>query len=693
MTSFLALARPFVDARVLTDAEVFAVALAAPRFGESSPEVLLGLAFVAGAARLGHVAVDLARAPEVWARALLQAEDRGILVDEKCSLAIPHASRAELGDPVACSAAQTAPASPQCLLDFSLFPTNDEPTWPGPIPRRGDFEEWHTRVLASPLVGEMGTPFTKYFAHGRWLLATHRRSAEEAEIAALLLERAALRHAVPSRLEEALRTRFGQDTAAPAARAARLTATRSLAVVTGGPGSGKTYSLALLLAAFLDGIQPGGAPLRILLAAPTGKAAARMREAVADAARALATDGALDDSLLRALQDLDATTLHGLLGIAHGRAPKFDREHPLEADVLVVDESSMVDLTLVRALLRATPLSTHLLFLGDPDQLASVDAGSVLADIVASDALRDHRVFFPANRRSGDAPTLAACVARLQCTRDAEHPLLVHRPSVNDAYAHRSDDEALARLRGELVDAGDSGRPDEPRFFPLGTGSHGGKTAGPALLDALAAPYRARFLRALLACDRAAPTPESIVGLLASLDDYRILAVHRRGPLGLEALEAATAHRVLDADFPERHFRRGRLRHGQALLVTANTRAVGLTNGDVGVALLIDGAMTCLFPGDTADTFRSVAPSRIPSFEGAFAMTVHKAQGSQFRHVAVVLAGRPSAIQTRELVYTALTRAKERVSWVGTEDELRAALGARVERVGTLRARLDDTRT
>jgi exodeoxyribonuclease V alpha subunit len=171
--------------------------------------------------------------------------------------------------------------------------------------------------------------------------------------------------------------------------------------------------------------------------------------------------------------------------------------------------------------------------------------------------------------------------------------------------------------------------------------------------------------------------------LLARFDRYRVLAVHRRGPLGVQQLEQELARRVRVA--LERGGRQGGdlgYGHwvGRPILITENAYDVGLMNGDVGIVLpLADGA-AAVFPHETPGEVRRVALSRLPPHEGALAMTVHKSQGSQFEHVALVLAGRDSPIQTRELVYTGVTRAKQRLSWLGDLDELRTALARQVRR-------------
>jgi exodeoxyribonuclease V alpha subunit len=239
---------------------------------------------------------------------------------------------------------------------------------------------------------------------------------------------------------------------------------------------------------------------------------------------------------------------------------------------------------------------------------------------------------------------------------------------------------AVALLTGRAHESGD---PMPKRLEWLREAKGAGGTLDGDQLARLAAPYRAAFGAALAALGPA-PSDDALAALLATLEDYRVLAVHRRGPLGVEGLAHAIEREVLG---PRRAGdASGALRHGLPILVTESAPEAGLTNGDVGVAVRVAGDLVATFA--TAAGVRRVAPARLPQVESAFAMTVHKSQGSQFRRVGFVLPGRPSPLATRELVYTALTRARESVAWVGSERELRDALLARTRRMSTIRARL-----
>jgi exodeoxyribonuclease V alpha subunit len=637
---FLARAAPFVAAGALTAAEVEAVALVAPRFGEGDAEALLGLAFVVAAPRLGHVVLALDEAPALWAG----------------------------------SAEHDLP-------------------WPD------DRAAWHARALASPLVGA-GKPFVEVRSPAgpseapRSRIATQRRDAEEAHVAALVRARVERPLAPPENLEPLVRRLFGDEANGEAARAVRVCAERALTIVTGGPGTGKTYSLTRLLAV-LASTGSTERPVTVRLAAPTGKAAARMSEAIAEGLASLELSGAARDQV----SGLRAETLHRLLGARPDGTFAHHEGSPIRADLVVVDEASMVDLALMRALLRAVPREARLLLLGDPDQLASVEAGAVLGDLVRSPALAASRVHFSRSRRFASAPTLAACAHALQTPEVAPGVARDDGDSIQGdgregleppaspqlaLFGANTDEVRVARAIDLLTGrAHVEGDPRPKRLEWLREAKGAGGTLGSSQLARLVAPYRSGFGAALAALGPS-PSEAALAALLGALETYRVLAVHRRGPLGVEGLTRAIEREVLGSR------RAGEaasgLRHGLPILVTENAPEAGLTNGDVGVAVRLEGQLVALFQGPGA--VRRVAPARLPRVESAFAMTVHKAQGSQFNRVGVVLPGRPSPLATRELVYTALTRARESVAWVGSERELREALLARTRRLSTLGARL-----
>lgn len=643
-------AAPFLTAGVLAAEDVYTVDAVAERFGESNGEVLLGLALAVRAPRAGHIGVDLMRAHEH-----IEAADGATL----------------------------------------------DTAWPA------DRAAWEAAVRASPMVGapvEGARPFVAQPVAGRMLLLTQRMYDEQRRVAAALTTRAT-RSAEPiPRLEERIAELFGDERESEAASAVRVAANSRLALVTGGPGTGKTFSIKRLLALLIENEDPGR-PLRVELAAPTGKAAVRMAEAMGEGLDELAVDARVKERLM----GLAPRTLHKLLGVRPDGSVRHQKDKPVPADVIVVDEVSMVDLAMMRRLLDAVAPDARLVLLGDKDQLASVEAGSVLGDVVRAarpgTTLGERVVRFTRSRRFESAPNIAAVAAGLQ----------------------RGDDDgvagALAVLKGlenapkEWLTGGASGA-DGPRITHLGSPQSAveGAPATPSASqrDRLAAPYfgevhrdAGRVLRgyaallgeALARHDLDSPHLASIElhrELLAALDHYRVLAVHRRGPLGVTGLERDLSERV--RAHLTRSLRRGRALPtasghwlGAPLLVTENAYDVGLMNGDVGLVVVGPNLrLMAAFPqSDTNMPVKYVALSRLPAHEGALAMTVHKSQGSQFDRVAVVLAGRESPIQTRELVYTAITRAKSRVDWLGSPDELESALLRTVVRTSGLTELLD----
>ena len=636
--AFLEHAQPFLKAGVLDASDIHAIALTAPRFGEDDIERMLGLAFAARAPRVSHPGVDL-----------------------------------------------------RTLRQHIVIETDEPLPWPS------DPDAWARRTLASPMVGSPDDLLKPFVAQPRRsapdapLLLTRRMYVEQQRVAGAIAARAAHElsdaahigdlDATLARLFPSSAGTDGPD--GEAARAVRLAATRALALIVGGPGTGKTFSVTRLLAALMQ-----GRALSVALAAPTGKAAARMREAIREATDVTAQP-VLDvsDDVRARLQALPATTLHRLVGVRPDGSSRHTAANPIPAQLVIVDEVSMVDLTMMRRLVEAVHPDARLVLLGDRDQLASVEAGCVLADLVPATGtapLAGNTQTFTRSRRFESAPDIALIAACLQ-SYATRHPDL---PS-GDPPA------ALARAIEVFSGARHASQETQPewRIERLGAPDRSDRYAKPAAqqLTRLAAPYLEGYAEALIAAlgdGQQVDDPQWQRELLAVFDRYRVLAVHRRGPLGVQQLEQALAKRIRDAidagrgdrahrrsiDLGEGHW------VGRPILITENAYDIGLMNGDVGIVLpLADGAAG-VFPHETPGEVRCVALSRLPPHEGALAMTVHKSQGSQFDHVALVLAGRDSPIQTRELIYTGVTRAKQRLSWLGDLDELRIALARQVRR-------------
>lgn len=501
--------------------------------------------------------------------------------------------------------------------------------WPagGPGP-------WLDRVAASRLA-EAGVVRVE-----GGLLYLDRYHREEGQVRDDLLARLA---ATPPAVDEA-RLRADAERLFPGAgyaeqRAAALAAAGQwTTVLTGGPGTGKTTTVAGLLALLGDAHDQsgeGGAPLRIALTAPTGKAAARLQEAVAQAAQDGTRFGDADRERLSRLQ---AGTLHRLLGWRPGSSTRFrhHRGNRLPHDVVVVDETSMVSLTMMARLLEAVRPDARLVLVGDPHQLASVEAGAMLSDLV-----------------TGLAERAPSAVAALRTTHRFGEAIgaLAEALRVGDA------DRVLDLLAGggplELVDPEDAG-------------------AMAALQDEL-------VTHALAV--RSAALGGDVATAVAAADAHRLLCAHRDGPWGVSHWNRQVERWLGEATgsyLPEWYA-------GRPVLVTANDYGLGLFNGDTGVTVQSGESLSVVIAGASLTTY---APSRLADVETVHAMTVHKSQGSQAGAVTVLLPPEDSPLLTRELFYTAVTRAQERVRVVGTPASVRAAVARRALRATGLVPRL-----
>ena len=422
--------------------------------------------------------------------------------------------------------------------------------------------------------------------------------------------------------------------------AAELALTNALTVLTGGPGTGKTTTVARLLALLAEQAEldrrPGSpATLRIALAAPTGKAAARLLEAVQ-----LEVD-ALSPADRDRLPTLTATTLHRLLGSRPGTSSRFrhNRDNRLPHDVIVVDETSMVSLTMMARLLEAVRPDSRLVLVGDPDQLASVEAGAVLADLVEglSAGAESPIAELVTSHRFG-----ASIGALAQAIKAGDADLAVSVLAAGGEHIEWIDtDQPAERLRGIVL------------------------------------PHALQLRRAALLGD---PT-----AALQALDDHRLLCAHRRGPYGVQfwnrQIERWLAEET-DSPLWAPWYA------GRPLLVTANDYGLGLLNGDTGVTLLRDGALRAVM--SCAGGPVEFATSRLADIDTMHAMTIHKSQGSQATEVTVLLPPAESRLLTRELLYTAVTRARQKVRLIGSADQFRAAVDRRAVRATGLSRRLGE---
>ena len=467
-----------------------------------------------------------------------------------------------------------------------------------------------------------------------------------------------------------------------------------LTLITGGPGTGKTYTAARLLV-LLQALHSGPQPLRVALAAPTGKAAARLRQsidiALHDLRQQLGTSLPLDEW---AAQLAPARTLHSLLGGRPGtRRFRHDAANPLEVDVLFVDESSMVHLEMMASLLEAMPVGARVVLLGDKDQLASVEAGAVMGDLCEGgdpmEATRAPTGYRPDNAQwVHDVAGQSLSDAVLGDGADLAQQTVVLRESRR--FAVPIGQLALAVNRGDGVAAIDLLRscPDgdvtliEARdasvIPPVTIGGRPGAPGG----------YRA-YLETL------GQRPVDAAGfdgwakaVLRKFDGFRVLCAVREGPWGVAGLNEAIERALAEQGLLQR---RAEWYEGRPVMVTRNDASLGVFNGDIGIVLrspAAEGSLRCYFLD--GEELRSVSVGRLADVVTAFAMTVHKSQGSEFDHVLLVFPDEDVPVLTRELVYTGITRARRAFTLVTRHaGSLVAAASRQTRRVSGLRTMLD----
>jgi len=563
----------------------------------------------------------------------------------------PHAS-----EPVLLAAALCCEALSSGDVCLPLGRLAGKRPWPDQDFSLPPLATWRAQLDASSLIGAPGDYAPLILVGERLYLA--RYQAYEQQLAEQLLARAADAPDVDeAQLSESLARLFAFNRQSPdwqrlaAAQAVR----RRLAVISGGPGTGKTTTVVRLLAALLE--QPGGERLAIGLAAPTGKAAARMAEAIRNAKAELPVSDAVKD----ALPD-EARTLHRLLG-SRGESPKVrhDAGHPLALDVLVVDEASMVDLALMAKLVAALPPKARLILLGDKDQLAAVEAGAVFAELCEG--------------RGFDSQA----AADLQRLTGQNVPVETPRSHLGDAvvlltHSHRfAGDSGIGEL-ARRINGGDA-KGTVALLQEKRADLAWNETPSPAaLIERLEHGY-SPYLQAARQAEPSAA--------FEAFNGFRALTAQREGAFGVtginEALEARFKRRL---GVPARE----RWYAGRAVMVRQNDYALGLFNGDIGLCLKTEQGLRVFFEGD--EGYRGFAPARLPSHDSAFAMTVHKSQGSEFTEVLLALPEQPSPLLTRSLFYTGITRAKRKVEIWALPARLAEAVNTRAERAAGLAERL-----
>lgn len=430
-----------------------------------------------------------------------------------------------------------------------------------------------------------------------------------------------------------------------------------LSIITGGPGTGKTYTLARIIAA-LNQMIPD---IRIAMAAPTGKAAQRMQEALQNSFNdpKLLESGLVTDEL----RHQNTQTLHRLLGLGHQQIPRFHAKQPLPYDVIVVDEASMLDLNLATLLFEAVPDSCRIILLGDANQLASVDVGSVLADLQQVEALTENRVQLKNSRRFSDEAKIGQLARFIQAQQDQiEHHAVL--PKLESEIVVPSTLQAIALSEG---------MPDLIQLEYL-----------PQQPDFEVEPYQQKlmygfqgYVDALKNYLQSIDPEDEIERVIQSFDDYRILAAVRHGALGIEQLNRF-AEQWLNQQLKQIAI--GDWYVGRPVMMTYNDYQLGISNGDIGICFK-HRSQSQQFEVFFPSLNKWIAAHRLPrNMQTAFALTIHKSQGSEFSHTAVVLDQAAEKLLSQELIYTAITRAKKVVTLLADPNALLQALTIRTVR-------------
>ncbi|MGF1653744.1 MAG: exodeoxyribonuclease V subunit alpha [Actinomycetales bacterium] len=628
----------FSRAGVLGSADVHVAARLAALAGEDDERVALAAALAVRAVRHGSVCVDLAVAAQTV------DVDVETDVDGAASGSGDGTGPEEAGAP---AVALAWPAPADWVAACAGSPLVDSTA--GSVGDSGDSgDSGDTRdqgAGADPATRPLHLAGTRLYLDRYWederLVADQlgRRMAAAFPAAAATGARAVL--------DGAFADAAARDQRAAAEAALRL----PLTVITGGPGTGKTRTLAGLLAALLSA--PGAVP-RIGLAAPTGRATARLSESIhAQAGEAWAAPVA------RELTALRSRTLHRLLGPLPGTRSRFrhDRRNHLPYDVVVVDETSMVSLPLMARLLEAVRPDARVILVGDPDQLSSVEAGAVLRDVVDL-----------GDRRGPDGPV-----------RRLHHNFRTGAARLHAlaAAVRAGDPDAVI---AELAPGG------EAELVDVDLGSWG------AGRSASLAAVRRDVVEVGREVARSASQGDAATTLRRSLA-HRMLCGRRTGPFGAQRWAEEIERWLDDAGIHTRHpgWPPPRWPIGTPVVVTANDDDNGLANGDAGVVVARTGpdgtpgrGITAAFEGQGG--VRLVHPDRVAYLRPAHTITIHKAQGGEYDAVTVMLPPRGSPLLTRELLYTALTRARTRVRVVGTEAAVRTAVTTQARRAGGLTA-------
>lgn len=439
--------------------------------------------------------------------------------------------------------------------------------------------------------------------------------------------------------------------------ALQMVARQSLSIITGGPGTGKTYTLARIIAVLSQAIPH----IRVAMAAPTGKAAQRMQEALQNSFNdpKLLESGLMSEEL----RNQGTQTIHRLLGMGHSQTPRFNQKQPLPYDVIVVDEASMLDLNLATLLFEAVPESCRIILLGDANQLASVDVGAVLADLQQIQALADNRVQLQTSRRFAEGALIGQVAKFIQ------------------AQSHQQDRvEVLQRFEVDIIQAAELKpillQTDMPDVVQLEYLPEGNQLDLDLYYQKLMLGFQG-YVQSLKNYLQEERSIEQVQNVVKAFDDYRILTAVRHGPFGLQQLNQYAQRWI------QQHLSIvtvGGWYVGRPVMMTYNDYQLGISNGDIGLCFehrTQPQQFEVYFPSLN----KWVVANRLPkSIQSAFALTIHKSQGSEFTHTAVVLDQAAKNLLSQELIYTAITRAKKVVSLLVDQEALIQAFTVRTTR-------------
>jgi len=527
------------------------------------------------------------------------------------------------------------------------------------IPEGIAFDQWYLALAASAVVGEPGSKKPMILDGKRIYL--QRYWNYETTVAEAIRGRSRTRDGQNKQLngEDIAAQLFG-DEDPDQSRAVQAALRHRFTVISGGPGTGKTTTIAKMI--FLFHRSAADKPPKIVLAAPTGKAAARMQEAL---------DRGLDTLQQRKKLTLpnefpEAQTLHRLLGAIPGKPLcRFNRHHPLPVDVVIVDEASMIDLALMAKLMQALPDAARIILVGDKDQLASVEAGSVLGDICAGLTARKVKASGPENK-SDDGGGLVSHIVVLR-------------------KSYRFSAQSGIDELGQAINAGNG-----PMAMALLEDAHKSHVT----FRTMPSPQALEKELSALVHESLGPVfkTEDPRAMLERMNAFKILCPVRKGPSGVTALNQIV----------ERILKRFGLIHmlpggevqwypGRPVMINRNDYHLNLFNGDVGIAVVEDDgqdrSLRVAFP-DGGSAIHTLAPEQLPAHETVYAMTVHKSQGTEFDRILLVLPDQDVPVLTRELIYTAVTRARKQVEIWGRPEIFLAAVKRRIRRASGLREAL-----